>query len=63
MTDRFRANPTGEASPVTCSTPGADGALVQRLMGRSPVAPTVGYVRRPEAAIKKAAGLARVPLK
>ena len=36
-------------------------ALVQRLMGHSSVATTVGYDRRPEAATRKAAGLVGVP--
>jgi integrase len=40
---------------------GADVALVQRLMGHSSVATTVGYDRRPEAATRKAAGLVGVP--
>src|SRR5579862_315360 len=40
---------------------GADVALVQRLMGHSSVATTVGYDRRPEAATRKAAELVGVP--
>ena len=40
---------------------GADVALVQRLMGHSSVATTVGYDRRPEAATRRAAGLVGVP--
>jgi integrase len=40
---------------------GADVALVQRLMGHSNVATTVGYDRRPEEATIRAAGLVRVP--
>ena len=40
---------------------GADAALVQRLMGHSSVATTVGYDRRPKAATRKAAGLVGAP--
>jgi integrase len=40
---------------------GADVALVQRLMGHSSVATTVGYDRRPEEATRRAAGLVSVP--
>jgi integrase len=40
---------------------GADVALVQRLMGHSSVATTVGYDRRPEEATRRAAGLVGVP--
>ncbi len=40
---------------------GADVALVQRLMGHSSVATTVGYDRRPAEATRKAAELVRVP--
>jgi len=36
-------------------------APVQRLMGQSSVATTVGYDRRPEAATRKAAVLVGVP--
>jgi site-specific recombinase XerD len=40
---------------------GADVALVLRLMGHSSVATTVGYDRRPEEAIRRAAGMVSVP--
>ena len=40
---------------------GADVAVVQRLMGHSSVATTVGYDRRPVEATRKAAGLVGVP--
>lgn len=40
---------------------GADVAVVQRLMGHSSVATTVGYDRRTEEATRRAAGLVGVP--